>query len=330
MADLKQASLYFDRVIPINPLELIRYQDKPLSESYSIIEWKKDRFSLLRDSLEEHQDLVISLAFSEKPNKVDKKIFLDSLDELTKVLQFQGMESHPSAFFNADYVMNQYHHIQQHLAAESLLKNDRIKLFDDRPIQSIVNSFYKKFNFEHVSPFLPASHESVPSDDIMVTLAEMKLVDVEKTSLEEIISFREDIESRKRFQRLRRFATLNLNGKPKNHIEDELAKCIDDYEAACKEHGFQTSHSVLTTLIKSKTLLATAGTGIAGVLATLAGSSVEDVLGIFTSQVIGAGFVVDVADILLQARKSSHGYERLIDTNSCGYIISAEKAFNPL
>jgi hypothetical protein len=332
LSELKQAALYFDRIIAINPSELITYSDKPLTETYLIEQYKQDRINLLQESLEEHRKLIVALAFPNGLDKNSENSFIEDLAVITRVLQVPGLKKRPQAFFNPSYVMDRFHPIQQHLAAEAYLANEQVEwISGSLGVRDIVTDFCRQIGIENAYPILPYHHESQAGNDISITLTNLKMVDIESVPFDQIIEFRSDEKSQKRFQRLRRFFERNFEGKSSEYIKDEILLCINEYELACKEHGFQTTQSILGVVIKSKVFYGTASVGIAATLAALSGIPVHELIAPVRSFAVSAGaaaVLVDIGNLALEMRKSKHGIDRLLENNSAAYLISARKALD--
>lgn len=154
------------------------------------------------------------------------------------------------------------------------------------------------------------------SEDIGITLLNLNLIDVSSVPLKQIIEFREDAESVKKLRRLRLFAYENYTGKPKSYIEDDLLLRIDDYEREAKKWGFETREAAITTLINSKVLLGTAGGSI---LAAMAGSPVGSL------STLALGAAIEFGRLQLAVSKKKFYARDSLGTNPVSYIIMANE-----
>lgn len=93
-------------------------------------------------------------------------------------------------------------------------------------------------------------------------MANIDLIDTNNASWDQIVEVRNDIDSRKKLQRLRVFLTKNYKNESRNFIEDDIAKGLDDYEVARKKHGFDTVVSSLSILLDAKNIHSAAAAGI--------------------------------------------------------------------
>lgn len=153
-------------------------------------------------------------------------------------------------------------------------------------------------------------------EDVGITLLNLNLIDASSAPLKQIIEFREDLESVKRLRRLRLFAYENYVGKSKSFIEDDLLLRIDDYEREAKKWGFETREAALTTLLNSKVLLGAAGGSI---LAAIAGSPIASL----STLVFGAA--IEIGRLQLAVSKKKFYARDSLGTNPVSYITMANE-----
>ena len=66
LTDLKSTALYFDTILPINPIELVDYFSIPaLSEHFNIEQLKQRTHTVLLDSLMKNRHIVRELLFED-------------------------------------------------------------------------------------------------------------------------------------------------------------------------------------------------------------------------------------------------------------------------
>jgi|SRR5215213_1230895 len=115
----------------------------------------------------------------------------------------------------------------------------------------------------------------------VLTAAISNVAMVDETSLtwKQIIEFRKDIETRKKYRRFVRWIDTELKEKGPEEMEDLIAIRLDDYQWALKKHGVKVSLGTLSCLLDPKFLGAVSATVAAaavaggGVWAALAGAS---------------------------------------------------------
>jgi hypothetical protein len=127
-----------------------------------------------------------------------------------------------------------------------------------RPIRALVRDY--KLSGLPLCTVPRAIEEAREPNDLGIHLAALRLIDIQKTSYEQILELREDQEAKRKLTRLRLFAYENYQGKSQSFIQDDLMTRIADYESTVKKWSFETKSAVMTALMDSKLV---AG-GIAG------------------------------------------------------------------
>lgn len=146
-----------------------------------------------------------------------------------------------------------------------------------------------------------------------MTLLRLPWIDADAASWEQIIEFRQDIESARKLRRLRLFFYENYAGKSSAFIGDDLLKRLDDYEAVRKKHGFEALTGSLSSILKSSNLVSAVGAGLA---AALFGGPV---LGVGTTAAVEVGnFSIELSRKLFTVREYEKGHE-------FAYLIDAKK-----
>jgi hypothetical protein len=138
--------------------------------------------------------------------------------------------------------------------------------------------------------------------DPSLLLTGLSLVDVNRLSWEQILEIRNDVESRKKLQRLRTFV-FEVQDKPIAYVEDILGNAIEEYRAAAEKHSAQVRNTVLAIGASEKFLTG----ALSGILATMAG------VGAPVSAALGASTVI--AGTLLEVRAIRNEYR--IDSAQC-------------
>jgi hypothetical protein len=139
---------------------------------------------------------------------------------------------------------------------------------DDVPIRAHFREFATKLAVGPLSVLLPTGQGSTEAlnEDPIATLAGLSLVDVENASWEQIVELRTDLDARRKLQRLRAFLTEKYSGKSRAYLEDDLASRIDDYERASQKHGFDLVSGSISVLLDAQNIQAAAAAGIASSL----------------------------------------------------------------
>jgi hypothetical protein len=138
-----------------------------------------------------------------------------------------------------------------------------------RPGSTSIRKLFAKYacslGFQHPGVLLPPRADAfdIEQEDVIVALCNLQLIDAEQVPWEQIVELRADADARIRLQRLRAFAQTNYQGKPASFIEDDLSSRIDEYAQAASKHGFELVTGTLTTLLDSSTLITAAGASLA-------------------------------------------------------------------
>lgn len=104
-------------------------------------------------------------------------------------------------------------------------------------------------------------------------LTQIKLIDAEKLSWDQILSIRNDPDSVRKLRRLRTFMFEEFNGKPITYIEDKLGTMMEDYERTARKYGAMLEEATLS-LISSKDIIAATCAGLVAAVAGAAGAAV--------------------------------------------------------
>ena len=152
--------------------------------------------------------------------------------------------------------------------------------------------------------------------EFLVTLTGLSLVDTEKASWDQILTFRQDERSRMAFRRLQILAAKEYSGKDQAYIKDDLLLRIEAYNNAVRDWGFETRIATLSNLLGSKTLLGGLGGAL---LAALLGKHWAAAASAAT------GITVELGNIAIDLVKRHYSLETLRRDHPLNYIISARK-----
>ena len=96
---------------------------------------------------------------------------------------------------------------------------------------------------------------------LLTCLDDLKIVDEEKVTWEQVNEFRQDAEAKKLYRRLINWLDKEMVGKSATFIEDEMSFRLDKYSWAIKKHGIKTVTGALWSIVDNKTLLSGVVTG---------------------------------------------------------------------
>ena len=185
-------------------------------------------------------------------------------------------------------------------------------------VNGIRNSFLKlvsPISPIHPTPVLSSTEGLVNSNenisDIMVTLSCIKIIDVTKTSWQQIVEFRKDIKSAQALRKLRVFLYENCKDKSSSYIEDKINSDLDNYHNAIKRHGFNLLVGSIKTIIDSKNILALSS---AGILALLFGGPIVGLTSAAT---------LEIGKLAIHISKDLHALKEFKRDHPLAYIIKA-------
>lgn len=118
-----------------------------------------------------------------------------------------------------------------------------------------------------------------PQEVLASSLSNIKIVNEDRITWDQVLEFRRDDSARRKYRRLIRWIDGELLESDKARVEDLIAKRLEDYEWSLKKHGLRASLGTVSALIDPKflasTTAATATAAAAGgaLWATLAAAS---------------------------------------------------------
>ena len=114
------------------------------------------------------------------------------------------------------------------------------------------------------------------------------------------------------------FLHKNYEGKSRSFIEDDLNRLLEDYANTCKNWGFDSIISYISTVLDSKSLLttiaATAGVALFGTPIASIATGV-------------AGVAIEIGKIALTVARRKHDFHSLKRNHDLAYIIEAKERF---
>ncbi len=239
--NLKTASIYFDRVLPVAFRRMAGTGGDIVTEFPEPVPSRA----------------LINVVFDKTPEQGSQRYtdfgkVIDGWDAFIK-------DAHPYlAQTNASSTETDYN-----VLADAYIRNAVIP--GKRPLRTMFADYASSLGIKQPDVLLPSTDQALESgeEDPVISLCRLPLINADGASWEQIVELRHDREARTRLQRLRAFAESNYQGKPLTFIEDDLSACINEYELASKKHGFELVTGSLTTLLDSSNLQATAGAALA-------------------------------------------------------------------
>lgn len=288
--DLKQASLYFDRVLPV------AFRKMAGTGSDIVVDFPEPVPSRA----------LINIVLDKRPDEGPRRykdfgLVVDSWDDFRKAGQAYWPPTAESSL-TADYGSLEQAYLNDMTAA------------GNPSLRSLFAEYAASVGIVRPDILLPSDGAEVvpPTGDPVVKLSQIPLVDAGRASWDQILELRSDPGSRIRLQRLRAFAEANYANKSISYIEDDLSSRIEDYEQASKKHGFELVTGSLSTLLDSANLQATAG-------ATLAAAIVGGPL-----LAVTAATCIELSKFTLEFAKRRHAMTNWASSHPLAYMIELQ------
>ncbi len=314
----KEASLYFSHVVPIPSFVI----EKSLFHAMKLYRCGADyqaSVTLMLDAemptCESHWAKLLPPHLSSNP-----KFF----KLLNRVSMWDGLNSFYHSMLALNGPSEDFDECKTQLI-EMVKKLMGVNLLHDLALDRTYDALMTRYDLEMLPAIVPdewtkmddGSMIKTGSSDFRLTLLNVNLIDTTTASWSQIFSFREDIESQTRLQRLQRFFSKNYVGKSRSFIEDDLQTRLDDHAAVVRKHGFDTKMAKLEAVVSSKWLQGSlTGAG----LAAICGHNEAALISGFT----GILFEVGSTGVKLARRKFE--FMEHIAQHPLGYIIAAHES----
>lgn len=301
LSNVKQAALFFDRILPIEASD-IYIMDPDIEVAAITSQGQK----ILKSLLSSPED--------DLPNETISNVFV-----FTSELLYLSGRFNDETPCREDICASLTHAYLNKLRLPLSGGVCNTPTFAGEPVRKSVRRLadavgLKKSSIMLQSDFLTDAASSV--NDVSLTLMNIPLVDTSKASWDQILEFRRDMEARLKLRNLRLFLHTNYEGKSSAYIEDDLGKRLDDYHKACKDYGFETTTSVLSTVTNSKNLRVV---GAASLAALILGEPIAASIAAIT------GASIEISNICIEIAKRRYGYNKLQRDHELAYIIEAQK-----
>jgi hypothetical protein len=94
---------------------------------------------------------------------------------------------------------------------------------------------------------------------VATVLSNLEIVDERKLTWQQVIEFRKDKISLKKYRRFLHWLDKEMIGKSQKFIEDDIAQKLEDYGSTLKKHGIKTVIGTIEEVLDGKYLLGTSG-----------------------------------------------------------------------
>lgn len=136
------------------------------------------------------------------------------------------------------------------------------------PLRKYFSTYAAELGIDQSAVLLPSpgTFRESALEDPVVALTNVNLIDTSLATWDQILELRKDSDARVQLRRLRAFLVESYTGQPRSYIEDDLAARIDTYDQTRRKHGFETVVGSISSLLDAKSLQAAAATGLAATL----------------------------------------------------------------
>lgn len=90
---------------------------------------------------------------------------------------------------------------------------------------------------------------------VATVLSNLEIADEEKLTWQQVMEFRKDKISLRKYRRLLHWLDKEMIGKSQAFIEDDIAQKLEDYESSLKKHGLKTVLGTIEEVLDGKYLL---------------------------------------------------------------------------
>jgi hypothetical protein len=252
----KEAALYFDRVFPNDILISALSQVEHIKTVKNV--------TIPFDHRESTKKIINSLV-GDNPDFVEKVITYNRLVAHDIVIQLNGIDIDGWEKLDISHIEKE---IIEKFGIDSKGLNDQKRV--SRALSQERAKIIKRLGFsdslvwtnEDIFDHI-VSNEKKQSNDFLITLQGLNLIDIQKISWDAVCELRRDADSMRALRNLRLFFYENLSGKDKNFIEDRLLQLEDEYAKTVKIWGFDTAAKALSIAFDSKGMLASAAPALA-------------------------------------------------------------------
>jgi hypothetical protein len=293
--DSKEASLYFDYVIPLGLIfdSVVEYGWEDFFESFE--HTKREHWEALIEVRKKFDQLL--------PPELNVEPWVRKLADVNMQVIMSQLEPQPGVT-----------PLSIVRAAEKA-KQDGGKTLKNFMAEAGI----QEPSFTASAKFFTQTNSS--TDDAQITIANLNLIDASKASMEQILAFREDAQARMKLRKLRLFAKENYFGKSKSFVEDDLHTRIYDYEREIKRWSFEKKRTAVSMFFKSKIMAGAAG-----------GSLIGAIVGepVISAASLALGTIAEFSNIALEVTKVKFEAEAALQGNPVSYIHDVKKVLGKI
>lgn len=302
--NFKEASLYFDRVLPLN---MGRMRGDPSIGDILVGFPEEVPSAVLSHLIDGVEGNTVTYSHASRVIDFTSNRWVEFAREVEPYVRLWSADPrHP----DDDEVRTQYRKLQEAYFADASISGMP-------PIRDAFRRYAKGIGYEQFSVAVPSSTEVSGSQcDPSITLSKLNLIDVSQAGWRQIIDLRKDIESHRKLARLRLFLHKNYAGCSFAYIEDDLSLRIEEYERVTKKFGLKTTLSSLSLLLDAKALQTSAG---AGLVAALFGGPIVG---------LSAAAAIEIGKVAVNIAEKHHDLKDWQSGHELAFIFDARKALS--
>lgn len=326
LGDVKQAALYFDKVIPVNinqlqehsnPAQLTRdLIDGFGSSNKSINEAFLDKLEDITSSLNVMDEIIKNLLLLKRNSNAEYKrelceLPLDKRKVASKFVDYfvSAIDNESKKTFNKE--------LFNILLGFSYMEG--VEINNGINISTLIDQLSPLTSSNSLSVLLPEKcllSEDKNNCDVSLMLPNLNLIDTSETSWKQILEFRKDKDASTKLRNLRLFFEMNYSGKDRRYIEDALMKQLDDYDQIVREWRFKTITSTIGVVLDSKNIQTSFYAALAGICLSKPT--------LVTGALI-AGTCIEIGKCVLHFTNCIHSFKNKKRNNDLAYIIEGKE-----
>jgi len=325
LGDIKQAVLYFDKVIPVNHIQLQEHSN-PAQLTRDLIDgFGSSNIAINNTFLGKLEEIHSALIAMHDITKNLLGLKRNSNDAYNKELSQLPLDKRKAASNFVDYFVSAINNENKDTLSKELFNillgfsyMEDVKTNNDVKISTLLNQLGSLTGSRYFSVLLPEKcllNDDEKKCDFSLILPNLNLIDTSETSWKQILEFRKDNDASKKLRNLRLFFHDNYKGKDRQYIEDDLMKRLDDYEQTRKEWDFQTKTSTIAAILDSKNIQRS-------FYATLIGAYSGQPI-IMEGAVI-AGTCIEIGKYVLHLTNRKHAFKNKKRHHDLAYIIEGK------
>lgn len=302
--NFKEASLYFDRVLPLN---MGRMRGDPTVGDILVGYPEEVPSAALSHLIDGIEGNTVTYSHASRVMEFTSNRWVEFAKEVEPYARLWSPDPKRP---NDEEVRNQYRKLQEAYFADASISGIA-------PIREAFRRYAKGIGFDRFCVAVPSAAGTGGSQsDPSITLSKLNLVDASQAEWRQIIELRKDIESHRKLARLRLFIHKNYADCSFAYIEDDLSQRIEEYERVSKKFGLKTTLSSLSLLLDAKALQASAGAGL--------------VAGLFGGPLVGlsAAAAIEIGKVAVNIAEKHHDLKAWQSGHELAFIFDTKKTLS--